>query len=510
VHGKETWWIAALAIVVVAALGIRLVTLGSEPFWLDEACTYEFNAGSFGNVLTAYAKDVHPPLYGVLLHAWQAVVGDSERALRGYSTLWSIIGLLFGVFLTRDITGSRRAALLSGVLLAVNPLDIWYAQEARMYAQAAGLSAIAIWLLWRWLRTGGRGEGHARLAIAYGLVAAMLLYSHYVTAIVLASQLIVVLALFSVARRWRDATWLVSAISAVGVLFIPWVLFVHRFRDSLYSAQLVGWIPKPHVVDVLGYLNHEFFLGFGTAQGGATGWFAIVAGVILGLVVAAAASEGPGPQGESSLSNWETRTFLLGLAIGPPLLAAAVSDLWHPILFRPRFSLFCLIPTVVALVMLLTRIRPPLRTVLAATIAALMATGAVWQAMSPTKQGLPELRRLATAFGDPEFVVLLPPPHGMLVHYYLPSARLQPSAKVLAARLRRDGSTTIWVGFKGGTVPPPGSPDGDLVAWLATTGPYRFLGHADGFAVYELHARPLSRGHGAGIPEATATGHRSE
>ncbi len=497
-HGREAWWVALLLAVALGALGIRIATLGSEPFWLDETCTAAFDTGTLGSVVTAYAKDIHPPLYGVLLHAWRTVVGGSEKALRGYSTLWSIVGLLVAALLTRDITGSRPAALMAGLLVAVNPLDIWYAQEARMYAQAAALMAMLAWLLWHWIHTGGRTGRSWISATAFGLLSTMLLYTHYVAAVVVASQVLVTVTIFCVRRRWRDAALLLGAASASAVLFLPWVAFVHRFRDGLYSAAQVGWIHNPRLGDVFGFLNHEFFLGFGMAPAVAAGWFSVVAGVVLAVTVAAAASGGTGTGAREPRPVGEALAFLSGLVIVPPLLAVAIGDLWHPVYFRPRFSLFCLIPAVVAVATLLTRVRPPLRTLLAASVAGMMATGTAWQALSPTKSGLRAVAHLSSSFGEPEFVIMLPPPNQFLVHYYLPRSHFQPSAQVLASRLHDGRPTTLWVCLQGGQIPRPGSPDGDLVAWLATTGPHRLLGHADGFAVYELRARPAPVDHRAG------------
>ncbi len=489
-RGKEVWCVALLLTVALGALGIRLVRLGSEPFWLDETCTASFNAGTFGRVVTAYAKDIHPPLYAVLLHSWSTVVGGSEKALRGFSTVWSIIGLLVAALLTRDITGSRPAALMAGLLVAVNPLDIWYAQEARMYAQAAALAAMLAWVLWHWIHTGGRTGGSWTSATAFGLLSTMLLYTHYVAAVVVASQVLVAVAIFSVRRRRRDVALVLGAAAASAVLFLPWVGFVHRFRDGLYSAAQVGWIQNPSLGDAFGFLNHEFFLGFGAAPAAAAGWFSVVAGVVLAVIVTAAASAGAGTEAREPQPLGEALAFLFGLVIVPPLLAVTIGDLWHPVYFRPRFSLFCLIPTVVAVVTLLTRVRPPLRTLLVATVAAMMAAGAAWQALAPTKSGLREVAHLSRSFGEPEFVIMLPPPNQFLVHYYLPHSDFQPSQQALASSLHTGRTTTVWVCLQGGQIPRPGSPDGDLVAWLATTGPHRLLGHADGFAVFELQARP--------------------
>ena len=436
-RSKQLWWVAALTLTASAALGVRLARLDSEPFWLDEVCTANFNAGTVSSVLHAYATDVHPPLYGILLHLWSAVVGTSEAALRGYSTVFSILGLLFAVLLTREITGDRWAALGAGLLLAVNPLDIWYAREARMYEQAACLMTVATWVLWRWLRREDAARPPGTLAAAYGLLAALLLYTHYLAAVVLGAQVLAMLVLFSVCRRWRDAARLLGVTATAIVSFLPWVIYVRHLRPTLYSASQVGWIPKAHAVDVFGYLNHEFFLGFASPPSTAAGWFSVAAAGLLAVTVVGAASTGPHTGGATAHRPREAVALLLWLAIGPALVAAVISQLWHPVFFRPRFSLFCLAPTVVVLVVALAEVRPPLRTALVAVIAALVASGAAWQATSPTKEGLREMTRLATRFGGPEYALLLPTPHSILVRYYLPHAGLEPSRQELEARLRR-------------------------------------------------------------------------
>jgi len=282
-----------------------------------------------------------------------------------------------------------------------------------------------------------------------------------------------------------------AAAAAAVVSLVPWVLFVHHVRPTLCSASHVGWIPRPRLIEALGFLNHEFFLGFTTPPPNAAGWFTVVAGLLLGIAAAAGASAPPAPGDASVRRTREGISLLLWLALGPALAAAAISQLWHPIYFRPRFSLFCLAPFVVALVAMLARVRPPLRTLLLATITRLMATGAAWQAASPSKQGAPELRRLAASFGSPEFALLSPFPNELMLNHYLPGVRLQPSREDLRARLRSGTPATVWVCVGGDRLPPRTSADGAMIFWLARWGLHRVLGHADGFTVYELRARSV-------------------
>lgn len=485
------------------ALGLRLWNIGQEPFWLDEACTHEFGAGSWQQVLAAYAADVHPPLYGVLLCLWQAAIGGSEAALRGFSTFWSMLGIAVVVLLVGQMAGNYGAGLFAGLLLAVNPFDIWYAQEARMYAQAACLAIFASWLLWRWFDDQDPANTWRHAAL-YGVPATLLTYSHYLGAVVLLSQGLFAATLFAANRRKRDFLALVGVGAVTAFSFLPWVLFVHRFRRSLYSSAHVGWIPNASLASVLGYLNHEFFLGFGGNPASYGVDVPVLAAVLLVVIGAAAISTGS-QLGESPPRRSSTGlAFLVWLALGPAILAATISAAWNPVYFRPRFALFCLAPALAAFVLLLERVRPPLRTLLGCALATLIMLGATSQAAHPVKEGLRDLSWMAERFGTPEYAFFFPSPNATLVHYYLRGAELSPSIATLGARLRRGDPATVWCCFKEGKFPSQDSDEGRLVAWLATLGPHRTLGNADDFVVYELRARRVTpSSSSASVPRIT-------
>jgi uncharacterized membrane protein len=71
-----------------------------------------------------------------LLHYWIALLGQSEMAVRLPTAFASILNLpLLAALATRLF--NRPTALVATALLAVAPLEIWYAQEARMYMLVA-------------------------------------------------------------------------------------------------------------------------------------------------------------------------------------------------------------------------------------------------------------------------------------------------------------------------------------------------------------------------------------
>jgi uncharacterized membrane protein len=98
-----------------------------------------------------------PPLYSFLLHIWMQL-GTGEVWLRLLSVLVSVSGVAGVMVLARSF-GGPVAALCAGLLMAVLPVDVHYAQEAGQYGL---VPAVVAWNLvclvymmragtWRWL-----------------------------------------------------------------------------------------------------------------------------------------------------------------------------------------------------------------------------------------------------------------------------------------------------------------------------------------------------------------------
>lgn len=133
-------------ILLVAAL-LRVANLGQKSLWLDEAYSAVTSqmprAAEFANI-----DPSRPPLHLTLLHYWTQTFGNGEAAVRMPSVLVSLINIWLLFILARRLFDSETA-LLAAALLALSPLDIWYAQEARTYlfVTCAGL-LIALGLTW--------------------------------------------------------------------------------------------------------------------------------------------------------------------------------------------------------------------------------------------------------------------------------------------------------------------------------------------------------------------------
>jgi mannosyltransferase len=142
--GDGRW---VLVLTVVAGV-LRAFTLGSNSLWVDEYATLKIVSLPLPDILRAAAEvNFCPPLYFWAVHGVVSAIGVSEASLRLVSLLAGTLTIPIVWLLTRELTGSRSASVLAAALLALNPLHIWYSQEARAYAFLVCLGAGALLFL---------------------------------------------------------------------------------------------------------------------------------------------------------------------------------------------------------------------------------------------------------------------------------------------------------------------------------------------------------------------------
>lgn len=122
--------------ILFAATILRLLSL-NQSLWLDEAISaFAVKNFDFFGIITKFSTgDVHPPLYYLVLKLWTGLFGFSEIALRAPSVIAGV-ATVFVVYKIGEKLFNRHVGLLAGLFLAVNPLAVYYSQEARMYSLA--------------------------------------------------------------------------------------------------------------------------------------------------------------------------------------------------------------------------------------------------------------------------------------------------------------------------------------------------------------------------------------
>ena len=249
------WLRLALYTVFLLAFALRLYHLDFQSLWSDEGISWLRAQQALGPLLAEMPAE-HAPLYFVLLHGWMNLTGQSDFALRFLSLLFSVLTVSLGYALGRDLF-SNRIGLLTALLLAVNPFQVWYAQEARMYSLVVCLTLAATWLLVR----GWRGGGWAVWA-GYTLTIALALYTHYYAVLIPAFHAVFILGWWMLNRWGRAAplsrttllSWLAAA-TAAALLFLPWV------PRALRLLSFPGWREPVPLYTVPGRFLTAYSLG---------------------------------------------------------------------------------------------------------------------------------------------------------------------------------------------------------------------------------------------------------
>lgn len=205
--------------ILAASLLLRLISL-NQSLWLDEAINVlAVKNNSFWYVVTKYPiYDFHPPGYFMLLWFWTRLFGYSEIWVRLPSVLLGVLNVWL-VFLLGKKLFSKNVGLIAALLLAVNPLHIYYSQEARMYV----LAAMAVSLSWLLLNTRW-----------YLLSLILVLMSDYVAYFIIPVQLLV---------RSKGKLGRLEILGTVGIFGVVWgkVLLEQIKNGLLTAANIPGW-----------------------------------------------------------------------------------------------------------------------------------------------------------------------------------------------------------------------------------------------------------------------------
>jgi len=135
---------------------IRLIAL-NQSLWLDEAVTAKVvRTIPFFKIPVLFSPgDFHPPLYYLVLKLWTAIFGYSEIALRFPSVICSVLtGYI--VYRIGCALKDRKMGFWAAALYLLNPLVVYYSQEARMYSMVTLFATCALWMFVILLKKSGK------------------------------------------------------------------------------------------------------------------------------------------------------------------------------------------------------------------------------------------------------------------------------------------------------------------------------------------------------------------
>jgi mannosyltransferase len=216
-------------VLVLVAFGLRLYRLDSQPLRGDESFTIQFSSHPLSWLVPAIANiEPNPPLYYFLLHYWMAILGQSEFVTRYLSLLFGVLCVPLAYLLGQTL-GWTWAGALAAFFVAINPFQVWHAQDVRNYTVWPALSMGALIFLVHALQ-----KDRIRYWAGYAVMALLSLYTHYYDLFMLVFYnlfFVTVLltgwhqtATFRSSRPRLLATWLVVQ-AMLAMTLGPWLLY---------------------------------------------------------------------------------------------------------------------------------------------------------------------------------------------------------------------------------------------------------------------------------------------
>jgi mannosyltransferase len=373
----------ALALGAIVALGalVRFAGLGVQSYHHDEVITaMRVIPGSFGEMLHKLkVSESNPPLYYVLAWGWAKAFGLEEFGLRSLSALFGVATVPVGYLVGRQLDG-RRCGLILAAILALDPMLIWYSQEARSYALLVFFAALSLLFF---LRALDRGRG--RDLALWALFSALALCSHYFATFPVAIEggwLLVALR-----GRRRAVLPALAAVAATGAALLPLLI-------SQVVPKHIGWIEGSPVSLRLWETGVSFLAGetgHVIAEPPRPG-YALVPAIAIALALALLGWRGSARQRRGAAIALAVGLGVVALA----LLAAAIGKDY----VIERNLLPALVPLAAVVALGLSAASPRLSAVLVGGLCAYWLAFAVYVTQTPNLQR-PDFRAVGQDLGAP-------------------------------------------------------------------------------------------------------------
>ena len=236
-HRIEVYLLPLL--VTFLAMALHLYRLDSQSLWFDELATLT-GAGWEGTWLDAVLRPLtipttpKPPLSYVVTHLF-LLLGERDFFLRLPAAIFATLTVPLVYALGRALF-DRQVGLLAAFLLAIAPLQIRYAQQARMYAMWSFLLVLSLYLFWRAMRS---QQGRWWFLFAGATILA--LYTHLFALLALGVMILFALwVLVRPATRTRFPFRIRHFIAALVLVFLAYVPMIPFLFKGLVSGEGLG------------------------------------------------------------------------------------------------------------------------------------------------------------------------------------------------------------------------------------------------------------------------------
>ena len=223
-------YLSTALLILVLAAWLRFYHLSHQSLWSDEGNSAALIRHDLIEIARRTAFDIHPPLYYWLLKGWVALFGDSELGLRSLSAVLGV-GVVYLIGVLGSHLFKTRVGLTAAFIAALSPLQVYYAQEARMYMLLTFLSSLTVCMALLVFQNYLAPPKNIPAGFIYVLTATAGLYTHYAYPLILLLVNLVGFFWFLKSKiqnpKPKIVNWLILQFIPL-LLYLPWLPIAWR------------------------------------------------------------------------------------------------------------------------------------------------------------------------------------------------------------------------------------------------------------------------------------------
>lgn len=223
-------------LIVIINIVLKSIQLDFSSFWYDEIISVHSASLDFGHIKHVSEWDKNPPFYYYCLSIWIKLFNDSEFTVRFLSVLFSSFagGVLF-LFANKYF--NKYTAFTVSLLFISSNLLFFYSHEARAYSLVLLLSLLSSMVYFKL-----KEKPETKTILILGVINFFLIYSHYISGLVLFFQFVLMLVYF---ERKQKISYIYSSLIVLALILIRFtkkqILLIVAFNNS----ENTFWLKKP-------------------------------------------------------------------------------------------------------------------------------------------------------------------------------------------------------------------------------------------------------------------------